>query len=157
MTGSGRFEKEFEVRGTDLDINRHLTSPAYLAYAIHTRMSAFDSLGLMQVLDAEGLAPVVVGDDLRYRRELRVFDTVRVSMELAGLSTDDSRWRLRHEFVRDDGTLCATVLTDGTWFSLESRKVTVPPATLARGFAKLSRTADFAELPSWFAGKGSSG
>jgi acyl-CoA thioester hydrolase len=109
------------------------------------------------VLEAEGLGPVVLRDDLRYRRELRVLDTVRVSIELAGLSADDARWRLRHEFVRGDGTLCATVVTDGAWFSLASRKITVPPAALARDFARLGRADDFAELADRSAGTGSNG
>jgi len=142
-----RYEKTFEVRATDLDVNRHLTSSVYLEYAIHARMSSMAELGLLTVLEAEHLAPVVFRDEIDYRRELRVLDEVRVSVELAGLSEDASRWRLHHEFTRADGVMSARIRTSGAWFHLATRKLTVPPPALARDFATLHRTEDFEVLP----------
>ena len=141
-----RYEKTFEVRATDLDVNRHLTSSVYLEYAIHARMSSMAELGLLKLLEAEQLAPVVFRDEIDYRRELRVLDEVRVSVELAGLSDGARRWRLRHEFVRSDGVLAATIRTDGAWLDLSTRKLAVPPPELAEGFARLHRTEDFEAL-----------
>jgi acyl-CoA thioester hydrolase len=142
-----RYEKTFEVRASDLDLNRHLTSSAYLEYAIHARMSSLAELGLLPVLEAERIAPVVFRDEIDYRRELRVLDQVNVSVELAGLSADGSRWRLHHEFTRSDGDLSARIRTNGAWFHLKTRKLTVPPPVLARDFATLHRTDDFEVLP----------
>ena len=142
----GRYEKTFEVRATDLDVNRHLTSSVYLEYAIHARMSSMAELGLLKVLEDEQLAPVVFRDELEYRRELRPMDRLSVSVELAALSDDAARWRLRHEFVRSDGVLSATIRTDGAWLDLSTRKLAVPPPELAEGFARLHRTEDFEAL-----------
>jgi acyl-CoA thioester hydrolase len=142
-----RYEKTFEVRATDLDVNRHLTSSAYLEYAIHARMSSFAELGLLAVLEAERVAPVVFRDEIDYRRELRVLDRVSVSVELAGLSEDGSRWRLHHEFTRSDGALSARIRTSGAWFDVTTRKLTLPPPVLARDFATLHHTDDFEVLP----------
>ena len=142
-----RYEKTFEVRATDLDVNRHLTSSVYLEYAIHARMSSMAELGLLQVLEAEQVAPVVFRDEIDYRRELRVLDEVRVSVELAGLSEDVSRWLLHHEFTRSDGVVSARIRTSGAWFHLVTRKLTVPSPVLARDFATLHHTDDFEVLP----------
>jgi acyl-CoA thioester hydrolase len=142
-----RYEKTFEVRATDLDVNRHLTSSAYLDDAIHARMSSLADLGLLEVLAAERLAPVVFRDEIDYRRELRALDRVSVSVELAGLSQDGSRWRLHHEFTRADGVHSARIRTDGAWFHLKTRKLTVPPPAFARDFAALHHTDDFEVLP----------
>ena len=142
-----RYEKTIEVRATDLDVNRHLTSSAYLEYAIHARMSSLAELGLLAVLEAERVAPVVFRDEIDYRRELRVLDQVNVSVELAGLSEDASRWRLHHEFTRSDGVVSASIRTHGAWFHLKTRKLSVPPPVLARDFATLHHTDDFEVLP----------
>jgi len=141
-----RYEHEFEVRVSDLDINRHLTSPRYLEYAIHVRFASLGQLGVLRLLEAAKLAPVVFRDELEYRRELRPLDRVSVSVELAALSDDATRWRLRHEFVRSDGVLSATIRTDGAWLDLTTRKLAVPPPELAEGFAALHRTEDFEVL-----------
>ena len=103
---------------------------------IETTRSSFSSL-----------APVVFRDELDYRRELRVFDRLTVSVELAGLSEDGARWRLRHQFTRADGVRAAEIRTTGAWFDLATRKLVVPPPALARGFGRLSRTGDFEVLP----------
>ena len=141
-----RYEHEFEVRVTDLDINRHLTSSRYLEYAIHVRFASLGELGVLRLLETAKLAPVVFRDELEYRRELRPLDRVSVSVELAALSDDATRWRLRHEFVRSDGVLSATIRTDGAWLDLTTRKLAVPPPELAEGFAALHRTEDFEVL-----------
>jgi len=141
-----RYEHEFEVRVSDLDINRHLTSPRYLEYAIHVRFASLGQLGVLRLLETVKLAPVVFRDELEYRRELRPLDRVSVSVELAALSDDATRWRLRHEFVRSDGVLSATIRTDGAWLDLTTRKLAVPPPELAEGFAGLHRTEDFEVL-----------
>jgi acyl-CoA thioester hydrolase len=141
-----RYEHAFEVRMGDLDLNRHLTSPKYLEYAIHTRFAAMGELGVLRLLEAAKQAPVVFRDELEYRRELRAMDRVTVSIELAALSGDASRWRLRHEFVRSDGVLSARIRTDGAWLDLRTRKLVVPSAELAEGFARLHHTEDFESL-----------
>ena len=144
----GRYEHTFEVRMTDLDVNRHLTSSRYLEYAIHARFASLSGLGVLRLLETLGLAPVVFRDEIEYRRELRPLDHVSVSVELAALSDDATRWRLRHEFVRSDGVLSARIRTDGAWLDLRTRKLTVPPPELAEGFATLHRTEDFEVLTS---------
>ena len=40
------FFKEFEIRWSDVDSNRHLANSAYINFMAHTRMSLFISIGL---------------------------------------------------------------------------------------------------------------
>ena len=142
-----RYEKTFEVRATDLDVNWHLTSSAYLEYALHARVSSMAEMGLLSVLDELRLAPVVFRDEIDYRRELRMLDRVNVSVELAGLSEDASRWRLHQEFTRADGALSARIRTDGAWFDVRTRRLVVPPEDVVRPFGTLHHTDDFEVLP----------
>lgn len=141
------FAKTFEVRIDDVDPNRHLSSARYLDYAVHTRISYMHSAGVLQRLERLAMAPVVFRDDVQYRRELRLNDQVDVTLELAGLSEDGARWRLRHQFLRGDGSLSALIRSDGAWFDLNTRRLVVPPDEVTSAMQSLSRSEDFEQLP----------
>jgi acyl-CoA thioester hydrolase len=38
--------KEFEIRWSDIDANRHLSNSAYISFMSHTRMSFMTEVGL---------------------------------------------------------------------------------------------------------------
>src|SRR6266850_1603758 len=82
------------------------------------------------------------------RAELRLMDPAVVRLELAGISPDGARFRLRNTIVRADGRTAATVTSTIGWLDLGERRLTTPPAELHRLVADLPRTEDFAELPS---------
>jgi acyl-CoA thioester hydrolase len=89
---------------------------------------------------------VVQRDELEYYRELHLLDAVTVTLELAGISPDASRFRLRNDFLRQDGSLAARLITTGGWLDLGRRRLVAPPETLAALLSALPRTADFEEL-----------
>ena len=54
------FIKNFEVRWSDLDANRHLANSAYVNMMSHTRMEFLNSLGLtLNQMAQNQLSPVV--------------------------------------------------------------------------------------------------
>jgi len=71
---------------------------------------------------------------------------VTVTLELAGISPDASRFRLRNDFFRQDGTLAARLTTTGGWLDLAQRRLVVPPEALAGALNALARSADFEEM-----------
>ena len=98
-----RYEKSFEVRALDLDVNRHLTSPAYLSYAIHARMSALADLGLLEVLEAERMAPVLEDavhslKGVRHVKDVRNLGLVAFRRGRVGVRVEQEgrKRRLRH-------------------------------------------------------------
>ena len=91
---------------------------------------------------------MVMKDEIVYRAEIRLQEEVRVSLELAGLSDDGSRFRLRNTFCRDDGRIAAVVTTDAGWLDLDLRRLAAPPPVLLEGLRHLVRTENFEELPS---------
>ena len=104
------FERRFQVGWNNLDANHHMANTAYLQMGANTRIMYFDSAGF----PADGfrelqLGPVIRREELEYFRELRLLDEVRVTLLSAGLSEDGSRFRVRNEFWKDDGTLVARV------------------------------------------------
>jgi acyl-CoA thioester hydrolase len=94
------------------------------------------------------LGPVVMKDEVEYRREVGLLQEITVTLALAGHSEDGSRFVLRNEILHLDGTLCARVTSAGGWLDLTARKLVAPPETLRSAMKSLPQTSDFAVLPS---------
>jgi len=90
---------------------------------------------------------VIEREELEYFRELELLDEVRVTLLLAGLSEDASRFRLQNEFWRGRGVLMARLRSLGGWLDLGVRRLMVPPPALIVALRALGRTSDFEILP----------
>jgi acyl-CoA thioester hydrolase len=137
------------VGWTDTDVNAHMRSPAYLEMANDRRMLAFHEAGWpLARFHEEGLGPVLLEESLQFRRELLMNTRATVDLQLAGLSLDGSRWRLRCTVRRADGKVAAVVSGTGGWDDLAQRRLVVPPPGLDDLLVPLERTDDFEVLPS---------
>jgi acyl-CoA thioester hydrolase len=94
------------------------------------------------------LGPVVMRDEVDYHREVNLLQEITVTLALAGLSPDGSRFRIRNEFRQADGKVCAIVTSSGGWLDLSVRKLVAPPEALSMALRALSHTRDFEALPS---------
>lgn len=142
------FEVAIHARWPDMDQNGHMRTVAYLEVAEDSRMQYFASRGYsMDSFLKHRIGPVVSRDELQYRAELRLLDAAVVRLELAGISPDGARFRLRNTVVRADGRTAATVTSTVGWLDLAERRLTAPPDELRKLVAELPRTQDFAELP----------
>ena len=141
------FKKTFHARWGDMDFNAHMRNTAYLDTSADVRMMYFQEHGFsMREFERLRIGPVILRDELDYYRELRLLETVEVTLAVAAMSPDVSRWRLRNEFFRADGKRCARVTSVGGWLSLDERRTVRPPDELADLMRALSRTDDFEEL-----------
>ena len=132
-----------------MDANGHMANTAYLDFAADTRFLYFEANGFTaRDFERSRIGPVVMRDATDYHAEIRLQEEFSVTFELMGLSEDGSRFRIRNTFLKTDGRVAAIVSTDAGWWSLESRRLVVPPPALSTAMARLSRTDDFEELPS---------
>lgn len=132
----------------DMDFNAHMRNTAYLDKSADLRMLFFAEHGFAAAtFGSLRLGPVILRDELVYAREVGLLESIQVSLEIAGLAPDGSRFRIRNVFTRADGRLAATVNSDGGWLNLDSRKLVQPPLDLLRALELLPRTEDFVELP----------
>ncbi len=143
------FEQQIVVRWQDIDANGHVRNTAYSEYATDTRFRYVAAHGYTQERFAElRFGPVILREDIRYRREVLIGQTVSVNFLSAGLSADGSSWRVRQEIRLPDGREAAVLTLDGGWLHLDSRRLMEPPADLLAILQRLPRTRDFEELPS---------
>ena len=149
------FEKRFVAGWGDMDFNSHMRNTAFLDKAADARLTFFSEHGFpMEELIRRKIGPVIRKDELEYFKEVRLLEELRVTVATAGLSDDGSRFLIRNEFWRADGTLAATVTSAGGWLDLPHRKLVAPPEGLLVALRLLPRTEDFRTLPSLGAGAG---
>lgn len=144
-----RFDARFYVGWSDLDSNAHMSNTSFLDHASDARMLFFAQHGFTVArFAAEKFGPVVVRDELMYRKELRLMEEFIVDFELAGLSVDGVRFRVRNTFRNMAGDIAAAVTSDGVWFDTELRRSRIPPPELDGLMRALQRGEDFKEIPS---------
>ncbi len=133
----------------DMDFNGHMRNTAYLDKAADVRMLFFAEHGFpMSEFVRLRVGPVAMKDEVEYYREVNLLDELTVTLLLAGLSTDGSRFMIRNELFCPDGKPAARVTTTAGWLDLAARKLTVPPPGLLAAIESLAKTPDFRELPS---------
>ena len=132
-----------------MDFNAHMSNRAYLDICPDVRLTFFAEHGFpTREFERLRLGPVVRRDTLEYFRELHLLESFTVNLSIAGLSADGSRFRLRNEFLRQDGVLTARVTSEGGWLNLDTRKLCPAPPELLRVLASMDRSADYEELAS---------
>ena len=143
------FEKQLLAGWGDMDFNSHMRNTAFLDKSADVRMMFFAEQGFpMEEFMRRQIGPVVRRDEVEYFREIRLLERFRVTLAVAGLAEDGSRFLLRNEFWRDGEQLAARVTSAGGWLDLSLRKLAAPPEALRVALHTLTRTADFQQLPS---------
>ena len=142
------YEKTLFAGWADMDSNSHMRNTAYLDKSDDVRMMFFSEHGFtMSEFARLKIGPVVQKDEIEYFREVNLLDELRITLAIAGLSEDGSRWMMRNELFRPDGKLAAKVTTAGGWLDLLARRLVAAPAMLLEALKGLPRTSDFQQLP----------
>ena len=133
----------------DMDANAHMGNFAYLNKCVDARMAFFKQHGFpVTEFARRQIGPVVRRDDLEYHREVSLLEPIAVTLALAGMAPDGSRFRLLNEVLKADGRLAARIKSEGGWMDLVARKLIAPPADLREALAAMPQTTDFETLPS---------
>ncbi len=139
--------KNFEIRWSDIDANRHLANSAYLNFTSHTRMSFLIKHGLSQKeLVKHNIGPVVFYEHIYYFKEIFPGKPIQVSLELAGLSKGGMFFQFIHNFYNHEGKNMAHSEMMGAWIDLKTRKLIDLPEELHSIFGKADHSSDFKVL-----------
>jgi len=138
------YVKNFEVRWSDIDANRHMANSAYVNFAGHTRMGFFEELGLtLTKLEEYHLGPVVFYEHIYYFKEILPGTPVRVTLELTGLADDGRFFEFRHNFYDGKGMHMAHCEMMGAWNDMRHRKLTGLPEDLLSKFDAVKSMDEF--------------
>ena len=140
------YERQLIAGWADMDFNSHMRNTAYLDKSADVRMMFFSEHGFpVSEFYRLKIGPVVQKDEIVYMKEANLLDLLRVTLALAGLAPDGSRWILRNEFFRAE-TKLAVVNSSGGWLDLTARRLVAPPRNLLEMLGRAPRTEDYREL-----------
>jgi acyl-CoA thioester hydrolase len=139
------FQIKLFARWPDMDFNQHMRNAAYLGGSEDCRMQFLANNGFtMAEFRKRQLGPVVLEDKLTYKKEIGLLEEFVVELELAAITHDGRRMKVRNTFRRcADGIISAVVESVVLWFDLEKRRPIVPPEELKNAWFSLARTSDF--------------
>jgi len=138
------FSKLIQIRWADIDSNRHLRHSAYFDYGATVRMLFLSENGLTtQKLEEFQIGPVLFREEAIFKREIKLEDSITVDVALVKATSNYSRWNLRHNFIKPDGSLAAIINLDAAWIDMTKRKLTVPNEFVQHIFEAMPKTTDF--------------
>ncbi len=141
------FFKEFEIRWSDLDANRHLANSAYINFMSHTRMAYLGLIGFNQKSMAKhNIGPVVFYEHMYYFKEVFPGKPIRVSLGFKGMSQDGMFFEFEHNFYDSEGKNFARCNMMGAWMDLGARKLTGLPQNFLDVFEQMEKEEDFKSL-----------
>ncbi|MEQ3655556.1 MAG: acyl-CoA thioesterase [Dokdonia sp.] len=136
--------KEFDIRWSDIDANRHLANSAYVNFMSHTRMAYLIENGLSQKeMLTHNIGPVVFHEQIFFFKEAFQGKPITVSFELGGASKDGMFFKFVHNFYDHKGRNLARGSMQGGWMHLETRKLIGLPESLLPILDLAPKTSDF--------------
>lgn len=138
------YKKQFEIRWSDVDANRHLANSAYVNFMSHTRVAFFEDHGFsLSNLAKFYISPVIFYEHIYYFKEAFLGTPITVSLEVSGLSEDGMFFKIIHNFYNHKGENLAHCEILGAWINLKSRALTPLPEDFIKEMDTFPKSEDF--------------
>lgn len=136
--------KEFEIRWSDVDANRHLANSAYVNFMSHTRVAFFEdhNFSLSNLVKFD-ISPVIFYEHIYYFKEAFLGTPIRVSLQVSGLSEDGMFFKIIHNFYDHKGRNLAHCELLGAWINLKTRALSALPEYLLKEMDTFPKSDDF--------------
>jgi acyl-CoA thioester hydrolase len=132
-----QFSTTMQIRWADIDANGHLRHSAYFDFGATARMTFMSENGLtIGKLKELDIGPILFREEAIFKREISLQDVITVDVILTKSTPDFSRWSLRHNFHKAEGTLAAIINLDAAWINTKLRKLTKPGPFVQEVFKK---------------------
>ncbi len=139
------FSKKITLRWSDLDPNFHVRHSVYYDLGAQQRIDVLQESGLTpQLMLEQHFGPVIFREECQFKKEIRYGEEVTITVKMARMKADGSRWTIQHEFLSADNKLLATITVDGAWIDTRLRKLAVPtPKVVIDVLNAFPKTEDF--------------
>ncbi|MEU7898085.1 acyl-CoA thioesterase [Nonomuraea sp. NPDC049152] len=128
------FTVSIAVRSYELDTQGHVNGAVYHQYGDHARWECLRAAGVsVDEMLAGGVGPVTLENTIRYHRELRGGDEVKVSCAFRW--SGGKTFGVQQRFWRGDGELVAELTSIGGLLDLRERRLLPDPEARWRALA----------------------
>ena len=137
------FSFPIQIRWSDIDANRHMRHSVYYDYGATARMLMLSDGGLTtSKLQELQIGPVLFREEAVFRREVLLEDKISVDTVLTKSTRDFGRWSLRHQIIKEGGTIAAIISADCAWIDMTKRKLAIPGEFIQNIVAAFPRSED---------------
>lgn len=119
------YRHDILIRENHLDSYGHVNNATYMALFEEARWEAITANGYgYQKVHASGQGPVVLGVEIKFLKELKLRETITVTVEM--LSYEGKIFKMRQQMLKEGGEVaCEAVFTAG-FFDLKARRLILP-------------------------------
>lgn len=141
------YSGSYEIRWSDLDANGHVNYAAYIDAAGDLRYRFFTEHEFPpERFERLGIGPIYTDIHARFLREVRMGETITITLSLSGLSLKGMRWRVHHDFIKSSGKKAVSLDLEGAILNLTTRQPVPPMPDLFQTFNLIPRSTDFEVL-----------
>ena len=141
---SNSYNKVFDIRWSDIDANRHVTSVTYSKLCIETRLALLREHGFSQdELAKMHIGPAIVHEELFYLREVKPDDKITVELQIKGITADKRFFKFGHSMLNGEKEMAVYNICTFCWIDLKERKLCVAPQKLLGILENLPKSHDF--------------
>ena len=121
------FSKKFLVTNDFIDQNGHLSEVGYYFYAVQTVWEKNKIIGINSLLEKLKIGPIIFNTSIEFKKEVFLDETININMKFSNILDNGRKWTRNNEIFKENGDLSAIVISNGAFFSRETRKVITPP------------------------------
>lgn len=138
------FQLPLQLRWADIDANLHVRHSVYYDWGALCRISFMQEKGLSEsVYQQYKIGPILFREECKFRREIRMGDTIAIDLQLVQSRRDFSRWTIRHTIWKKENVIAATITVEGAFIDTHLRKLALPPAIAHEVFNLMPRADEF--------------
>ena len=121
------FSKKFLVTNDFIDQNGHLSEVGYYFYAVQTVWEKNKVKGINSLLEKLKIGPIIFNTAIEFKKEVFLDETININIKFTNILDKGRKWTRNNEIFKENGDLSAVVISNGAFFSRETRKVITPP------------------------------
>ena len=121
------FSKKFLVTNDFIDQNGHLSEVGYYFYAVQTVWGKHKVKGISSLLEKLKIGPIIFNTAIEFKKEVFLDETININIKFTNILDNGRKWTRNNEIFKENGDLSAVVISNGAFFSRETRKVITPP------------------------------
>jgi len=138
------FRLPIQLRWADIDANMHVRHSVYYDWGALCRISFMQKMGLSEtVYQQYKIGPILFREECKFRREIRMGDTIAIDLQLVQTRRDFSRWTIQHIIWKDDNAPAAPLQAEGAFLDTQLRKLALPPTIAQEVFDQMPRAEAF--------------
>ena len=130
------FVQKFVVSNDFIDLNGHLSEVGYYYYAVQTVWAINKKLGLVEKYEEFRIGPIIFDTEIKFKKEVFHGEKINVSIIFSNIIQNGRKWTRSNEIFNENGDLSAVVVSNGAFFSRNTRKVITPPEVISKKLFK---------------------